>query len=78
MLYEVITPVAVDDPVADLEQTGIDVNSSAPFLLADDFLCTEPGRVTDRTFNSGETSITPTTAPTKVPMILPQYSYNFV
>ena len=29
----------------DLDVTGIDVNASLPFILADDWLCTEPGRV---------------------------------
>jgi len=30
----------------DLEPTGIDVAAFEPFVLADDFLCTEPGRIT--------------------------------
>jgi hypothetical protein len=30
----------------DLSPTGIDVNVSEPHILADDFLCTEPGRIT--------------------------------
>jgi len=30
----------------DLSPTGVDVNSTRPFVLADDFLCTEPGRIT--------------------------------
>jgi hypothetical protein len=29
----------------DLGPTGIDVNATAPYILADDFLCTEPGRI---------------------------------
>jgi len=29
----------------DLEVTGIDINDTEPFLLADDFECTEPGRI---------------------------------
>jgi len=29
----------------DLSPTGIDVNDTEPFILADDFLCTEPGRI---------------------------------
>jgi hypothetical protein len=31
----------------DLSPTGIDVNASEPYILADDFLCTEPGRVVE-------------------------------
>ena len=31
----------------DLEVTGIDVNATEDFILADDFLCTEPGRITE-------------------------------
>jgi hypothetical protein len=31
----------------DLDQTGIDVNCTAPYILADDFLCQEPGTITD-------------------------------
>jgi hypothetical protein len=31
----------------DLSIMGIDVNASGPFILADDFLCTEPGPITD-------------------------------
>jgi hypothetical protein len=31
----------------DLDDTGIDVNCTEPFILADDFLCQEPGRITD-------------------------------
>jgi hypothetical protein len=30
----------------DLSRTGIDVNCTDPFILADDFLCREPGRLT--------------------------------
>ncbi len=30
----------------DLGETGIDVNCTEPFILADDFLCEEPGRLT--------------------------------
>jgi hypothetical protein len=30
----------------DLTRTGIDVNATEPFILADDYLCTEPGRIT--------------------------------
>ncbi|MFH1420319.1 MAG: hypothetical protein ABII12_18760 [Planctomycetota bacterium] len=30
----------------DLSQMGIDVNASSPFILADDFLCTETGKIT--------------------------------
>jgi hypothetical protein len=30
----------------DLDSTGIDVNASAQFILADDFLCTEPDSIT--------------------------------
>lgn len=33
----------------DLEDTGIDVNATEPFILADDFLCTEPGRLDEIT-----------------------------
>ncbi|MBD3367519.1 MAG: T9SS type A sorting domain-containing protein [Candidatus Eisenbacteria bacterium] len=29
----------------DLNWSGIDVNATAPFVLADDWLCTEPGRI---------------------------------
>ena len=31
----------------DLNDTGIDINCTEPFILADDFLCQEPGRITD-------------------------------
>ena len=31
----------------DLDDTGMDINGTAPFILADDYLCTEPGRVTE-------------------------------
>jgi len=31
----------------DLNPTGIDVNASLPFILADDFLCQTPGRITE-------------------------------
>ncbi|MFZ1947070.1 MAG: GEVED domain-containing protein [bacterium] len=31
----------------DVSPTGIDVNASEPYILADDFLCTEPGRITE-------------------------------
>jgi hypothetical protein len=31
----------------DLTELGIDVNATGPFILADDFLCTEPGRITE-------------------------------
>ena len=31
----------------DLSTDGIDVNCTEPFILADDFLCQEPGRITD-------------------------------
>jgi len=31
----------------DLEETGIDVNCTEPFILADDFFCEEPGRITE-------------------------------
>ena len=31
----------------DESETGIDVNCTEPFILADDFLCEEPGRLTD-------------------------------
>jgi len=31
----------------DLAPTGMDVRATAPYLLADDFLCTEPGRLTE-------------------------------
>lgn len=31
----------------DLTPTGIDVNATQPFILADDFLCTEPGRIVE-------------------------------
>jgi len=31
----------------DLDDTGIDVNGTEPFILADDFLCDEPGRLTE-------------------------------
>jgi hypothetical protein len=34
------------EQLPDLDVTGIDVNCSDPFILADDFLCTEPGRLT--------------------------------
>jgi hypothetical protein len=30
----------------DIGPTGMDVNATEPFILADDFLCTEPGRLT--------------------------------
>jgi hypothetical protein len=30
----------------DLTPTGIDVNAVEPYILADDYLCTEPGRIT--------------------------------
>jgi len=30
----------------DLNPEGIDVNATEPFILADDYLCTEPGRIT--------------------------------
>jgi len=31
----------------DLTPMGIDVNASEPYILADDFLCTEPGRIVE-------------------------------
>ncbi len=31
----------------DLGETGIDINCTEPYILADDFLCTEPGRLTN-------------------------------
>jgi len=31
----------------DLNETGIDVNATEPYILADDFLCTEPGWITE-------------------------------
>jgi hypothetical protein len=31
----------------DLDPTGIDVNATEPYILADDFLCTETGPITD-------------------------------
>lgn len=31
----------------DLGETGIDVNASQPFVLADDYLCESPGRITE-------------------------------
>jgi hypothetical protein len=31
----------------DLTDNGIDVHATEPFILADDFLCTEPGRITE-------------------------------
>jgi hypothetical protein len=31
----------------DLAETGIDVHATESFILADDFLCTEPGRITE-------------------------------
>ena len=31
----------------DLDYTGIDVNATAPYILADDFLCIETGPITD-------------------------------
>ncbi len=34
------------EQMPDLTTTGIDVNCSEPFILADDFLCEEPGRLT--------------------------------
>jgi hypothetical protein len=33
--------------VPDLESTGIDGNASDPYILADDFLCSEPGRIVE-------------------------------
>ncbi len=31
----------------DLDRTGMDVHATEPIILADDFLCTEPGRIVD-------------------------------
>jgi hypothetical protein len=31
----------------DLTDMGIDINATAPFILADDYQCTEPGRITE-------------------------------
>jgi len=46
--------IMIDEPYGakwiqypDITQNGIDVNCTEPFLLADDFLCESPGRVTE-------------------------------
>jgi hypothetical protein len=35
------------EQLPDLRHTGIDVEATGPYLLADDFLCTEPGRISE-------------------------------